>query len=443
MIDYIVSWFDHLETSEGLILNMSIILLLLFMGFFCLIGLKLTKKLVIFSFTKFKGLNKLKWNESFLEHKVYDRLSHIIPVIIIYAFAPLFPQYLMKILQNIATIYFILVVVSAISSFLNVVDDIYNTFEYSKYRPIKGFLQVIKIIVYVIAGLQIIATLMGKDPLLLLSGIGAFSAVLMLVFQDSILGLVASIQLSSNDMMRIGDWVEMPSHSVDGEVLEISLNVVKIENFDRTVNTVPTYAFISNSFKNWRGMTEAGGRRIKRSIYIDISSIQFCTNEMLETFKKIHYLTDYIETKQEEIRSYNEAHNVNYDDVANGRHLTNIGVFRTYIHQYLKYHPKIHKGMTQIVRQLSPAEFGLPVEIYAFTREIVWGQYEGIQSDIFDHILAIIPEFGLRIYQQPSWYDFRKEEVLQERYDRNYIKGSIVGGESAISKEEDRGSNNS
>ena len=436
MINYIASWFDHLETSEGLVLNISIILLLLFMGLFCIIGMKLTNRLVIFSFTKFKGLNKLKWNEAFLKRKVYDRMSHIVPVIIIYAFAPLFPQYLTIILQNIATIYFIVVVVSVISCLLNVVDDIYNTFEYSKYRPIKGFLQVIKIIVYVIAGLQIIAALMGKDPLLLLSGVGAFSAVLMLVFQDSILGLVASIQLSANDMMRIGDWVEMPSYNVDGEVLEISLNIVKIENFDRTVNTVPTYAFMTNSFKNWRGMTEAGGRRIKRSIYIDISSIKFCTKEMLEAFKKIDYLTDYIETKQEEIRTYNEAHNVDYDDVANGRHLTNIGVFRIYIHQYLKYHPKIHKGMTQIVRQLSPVEFGLPIEIYAFTREIVWDQYEGIQSDIFDHILAIIPKFGLRIYQRPSWYDFRNEESQHEKYDRNFIKGTIIGGESAISEED-------
>ena len=438
MIDYIGSFFDHLETSEGFVLNMSIILLLLFMSLFCIVGLKLTNKLVLFSFTKFKGLNKLKWNEAFLQRKVYERLSHIIPVVIIYAFAPLFPGYLTTILQNIATIYFIVVVVSAISSLLNVVDDIYNTFEYSKYRPIKGFLQVIKIIVYIIAGLQIVASLMGKDPLLLLSGIGAFSAVLMLVFQDSILGLVASIQLSANDMMRIGDWVEMPSFNVDGEVLEISLNIVKIENFDRTVNTVPTYAFISNSFKNWRGMTQVGGRRIKRSIYIDISSIKFCTNEMLEKYKRIHYLAEYIEAKQEEIRSYNETHNVDYDDVINGRHLTNIGVLRIYIHQYLKNHPKIHKGMTQIVRQLSPGEFGLPIEIYAFTREIVWDQYEGVQSDIFDHILAVIPEFGLRIYQRPSWYDLREDEGQRKRYEKSYIKGSIIGGESAISREEER-----
>ena len=413
MIDYIMSWFDPLDISEDLVRNISIVLMLLSMGLLCLIGKKVTDKIILFSFTKFRSLKRFKWNDIFIQRKVINRLSHIIPVLIIYGFAPFFPENLIKIIQNISSIYFIIVVIAGINSLLDAFNDIYNTFEYSKYRPIKGFLQVIKIIAFIIAGLQVIATLMGKNPLLLLSGIGAFSAVLMLVFQDSILGLVASIQLSSNDLMRIGDWVEMTNYNVNGEVIEISLNTVKIENFDRTISLVPTYAFVSNSFKNWRGMTEAGGRRIMRSILIDMTSIGFCSPEMLDKLKGVQYLTEYITQKEEEIKKYNEAFDVDEEDKINGRHLTNIGVFRVYIHQYLINHPKIHQGMTQIVRQLSPGEFGLPIEIYAFTNEINWNSYEGIQSDIFDHILAVVPEFDLRIYQRPSSHDIQSREEGQ------------------------------
>jgi len=228
-----------------------------------------------------------------------------------------------------------------------------------------------------------------------------------LIFQNSILGLVASIQLTSNDMLQIGDWIEMPKYDANGDVIDISLHTVKVQNWDKTITTIPTHVLISDSFKNWRGMQESGARRIKRSIYIDMTSIKFCTEEMVERFKNIEYIRKYLENKSEEISTYNSVHNINDSTIVNGRHLTNIGTFRAYIEHYLKHHPKVHKGMTQMVRQLQSTENGLPIEIYIFTNDIAWVNYEAVQSDIFDHILSIIPEFDLRIYQSPTGHDFK------------------------------------
>jgi miniconductance mechanosensitive channel len=259
-----------------------------------------------------------------------------------------------------------------------------------------------------IGAILVISNLMGQSPVILLSGIGALSAVVMLVFKDSILGLVAGIQLTSNDMLRVGDWIEMPKYDADGSITDISLNTVKIQNWDKTITTIPTYAMISDSFKNWRGMQNSGGRRIKRSIYIDTNSISFCTPEMIEQFEKIQYLENYILTKQKEINDYNVRYKIDRSSLVNGRALTNIGVFRAYIQAYLEKHPGIHKEMTLMVRQLAPQETGLPIEIYAFTNKTEWAVYEGIQADIFDHILAIAPSFGLRIFQNPTGHDFKQ-----------------------------------
>ncbi|MNJ40449.1 Miniconductance mechanosensitive channel YbdG [compost metagenome] len=258
-----------------------------------------------------------------------------------------------------------------------------------------------------IGGILVISNLIGQSPVILLSGIGALSAVTMLVFKDSILGLVAGIQLTSNDMLRVGDWIEMPKYEADGSITDISLNTVKIQNWDKTITTIPTYAMISDSFKNWRGMQISGGRRIKRSIYIDTSSISFCTPEMIQEFKKIHYLKDYITAKEQEIDEYNVRHEIDRTSLVNGRALTNIGVFRAYIQRYLENHPGVHKDMTLMVRQLAPQETGLPIEIYVFANSTEWAIYEGIQSDIFDHILAIAPSFELRLFQNPTGHDFR------------------------------------
>jgi len=230
-------------------------------------------------------------------------------------------------------------------------------------------------------------------------------AVFLLIFKDSLLGLVAGVQLSSNDMIRLGDWIEMPKYGANGDVTDISLVTVKVENFDKTITTIPTYALISDSFKNWRGMTQSGGRRINRSVYIDTTSIGFCTDEMLEEFEKIEYLSDYIRSKRHEIVQYNLEKKIDTSNSVNGRHLTNIGVFRIYIESYLRNHPKIHKDMIQMVRQLPPGEHGLPLELYVFTNDTAWVTYENVQSDIFDHLLAVVPQFGLRIFQNPTGYD--------------------------------------
>lgn len=334
-------------------------------------------------------------------------MSHIAPAIIIYAFAPVFPENVEAKIYTGVTVYITLVVMFVISAFLNSVNDIYNNFEISKTRPIKGFIQIVKVFVFVIGGILIIAEIIGQNPLVLLGGLGALSAVVLLIFQDSILGLVAGIQLSSNDMVRVGDWIEMSNYGADGYVIDISLNTVKVQNFDKTITTIPTYKLVSDSLKNWRGMVETGGRRIKRSVYIDTSSITFCTDEMIDEFKKIHYLKDHIMKKQKEIAEYNKKNNIDASVKVNGRRLTNIGVFRAYVSNYLKNHPGINKNMIQMVRQLPPGEYGLPIEVYAFTKTTNWVEYEGIQADIFDHILAVVPEFKLKVFQNPTGYDFR------------------------------------
>jgi miniconductance mechanosensitive channel len=256
-------------------------------------------------------------------------------------------------------------------------------------------------------GIVILANLLGKSPFIYLSGLGAMAAVFSFIFKDSILGLVAGMLLSLNDMLRIGDWIEMPKYGADGDVIDVTMNTVKVQNFDRTITTIPAYALISDSFRNWRGMQETGGRRIKRAINIDTSSVKFCTHDMLDKYKKIHLLNEYIESKEKEIEEYNSINQIDTSLLVNGRHLTNIGTFRIYIANYLKHHPKIHQGLIQIVRQLPPSENGLPLEIYAFTNDINWVNYEGIQADIFDHILAVAKEFDLDIFQNPTGQDIR------------------------------------
>ena len=368
---------------------------------------KITLKFV----TRYVRKNSSRWSIHILERKIFQRLTHYIPAIIIYYFSYSFPAY-QSLIIKLVIMYMIIVTIIILDALLNVANDIYTTFEISKVRPIRGYIQVIKIFIFMIGGILIISNLMGQSPVILLSGIGALSAVVMLVFKDSILGLVAGIQLTSNDMLRVGDWIEMPKYNADGSITDISLNTVKIQNWDNTITTIPTYTMISDSFKNWRGMQNSGGRRIKRSIYIDTNSIGFCTPEMIEEFKKIQYLQSYISTKQQEIEDYNVRYEVDRSSLVNGRALTNIGVFRAYIQAYLEKHPGIHKEMILMVRQLAPQETGLPIEIYAFTNKTEWAVYEGIQADIFDHILAIAPSFGLRIFQNPTGHDFRSEHRI-------------------------------
>ena len=352
--------------------------------------------------------SKTMWDDILLKRKVFNRFSYFAPALVLYWMAPFvlagFTAGIVA-LQLAAKIYMVVVALLVFDSFLNSVVDIYRTFEFAHKIPIRGFVQAAKIVLYFFAGIIILAMIMGKSPTMILGGLGAMMAVLMLIFKDALLGFVAGIQLSSNEMIHIGDWIEMSKYGADGDVIDIALTTVKVQNWDKTIVTIPTYALISDSMKNWRGMSESGGRRIKRSIYIDMSSVKFCTEQMLEEFKKIKYISEYIEKKVGEIKEHNLAAEVNESDLVNGRHLTNIGTFRAYVAAYLRNHPKINRDMTFLVRHLEPTPNGLPIQIYVFSNDKVWANYEAIQADIFDHILAVIPKFELRIFQNPTGAD--------------------------------------
>lgn len=405
-MDFINNWIFNLgfEGKTGQYLAAAVTILLI--ALICIVANFLTKKVVVRIISHMVSMSKFKWNDILLKRRVFHKLSHIVPAIIIYNFAPTFPRY-QHLIESGANIYLIIVSLIVISSALDAFRDIYETFEISKIRPIKGVIQIVKIVLAIIGIILIISILLNKSPFILLSGLGALSAVLMLVFKDSILGLVAGVQLSANDMVRVGDWITMPKYGADGNVIEISLNTVKVQNFDKTITTIPSYSLISDYFINWRGMQNSGGRRIKRPIYIDVNSIRFCDDEMINKFRRINFLADYIDERLVEIQKFNETHNIDRSNPVNGRALTNIGVFRAYIKNYLLNHSGIHKGMTLMVRQLEPTERGLPIELYCFTNTTVWTEYETIQGDIFDHLFAVAPEFGLRIFQNPSGHDFR------------------------------------
>ena len=347
------------------------------------------------------------WDDVLVAHKTFHRLAQLAPAIVIYSLAPAAFELpvLADYAQRAALIYMLVVGVLAVSSALNAGNQIYQRFEVARRIPILGYLQVVKLVVTIAALIVGVSIWIQQSPLLLLSGLGAMTAILLLVFKDTILGLVAGIQLVANDMVRPGDWVEMPKYGADGDVEEITLNVVKVRNWDKTVTTIPTYALISDSFKNWRGMSESGGRRIKRSLLIDVSSIKFCPAELLERLKKIRRLASFIEQRSKEIAEANSAYGPADDCVANGRRMTNIGLFRQYTAEYLRENPAIKKDMTFLVRQLQPTSEGLPLEIYVFSADQRWVQYEGIQGDIFDHLFAVLPLFDLRAYQKPAGFD--------------------------------------
>lgn len=371
----------------------------------------ISKRIIIKTITRVIRRTKSNWDDILLEKKVLTRLAHLAPAIILFFFA----RFVLSDYQNIAVfiqgairIYIILLILLVIDSLINALHGIYQTLEVSKNRSIKGYIQVAKILVYFIAALLVISILFNREVTRLLTGLGAVAAVLLLVFKDTILGFVASIQLSANNMLKIGDWITMPRYSADGTVMEITLNTVKVQNWDKTISTIPTYALVSDSFSNWRGMEESGGRRIKRSINIDMKSVKFCTKEMLDRFNKIQYLREYTEKRKLEIEAYNKENNIDKSIVVNGRNMTNIGTFRKYLEKYLYHHPKIHNDMTFLIRQLQPTDKGIPIEIYVFSNDQRWANYESIQADIFDHILAVIPEFDLRVFQSPSGDDFQR-----------------------------------
>ena len=346
-----------------------------------------------------------QFDDLLIKHRFFRKLSYLAPAILIYYWLDdtlaHYPYIVSTILKGLE-IYFIVLSVMIADSILSTINDYYNRYDFAKDHPIRGLIQVVKIILYLFGFLIAIATLIQRDVSTLFLSLGTLSAVLMLIFRDPILGFVGGLQLIFNKMLAIGDWISMPKFGADGVVLEINLTTVKVQNWDKTIVTIPTYSLISDSFQNWRGMEESGGRRIKRSIIIDMDSIKFCSPEMLEEFKKYQVLKEYLLKKEEELSQWNSKHNIDNSILVNGRRQTNIGVFRAYLDAYLQRRTDLRKDMTFMVRQLEPTDKGLPMQIYVFTKTTAWVEYEGIQADIFDHILAVIPHFGLRTFQFPS-----------------------------------------
>ena len=403
------AWVEDFLTSQGLSLEMTNYTLLglgsIALFVVCFLGNFVTRKFIVRGIQKFIKNSQNDWDDILIEKKVFNSLSTLVPLILIqYLSVPLLSNFtwLIPFVHVAVRVSLVLVITSVLMKALKALEEVSKKIPSFKDKPIVSYIQLASIMIYVVAAILIIATILDKDPLALLGALGALTAVLMLVFKDTILGLVASIQISSNDMVRVGDWVSMPKYGTDGDVLAITLNTVKIQNWDKTISTIPTYAFISDSFKNWRGMTDSKGRRIKRSLNIDMTSIKFCTDEEITQYKGVEMLKEYIEARQNEITTYNEANGHDKSALVNGRNLTNIGLFREYAHQYLSANDNLRADLTLMVRQLEPTENGLPIEVYCFSNNIQWVEYERIQADIFDHLLSSLPNFNLEIFQNPT-----------------------------------------
>ena len=341
-----------------------------------------------------------------LEQGVFHRLTYLVPALILYNFAYLLPAYSGPTQQFLAAVSTGIVVLT-LGALLSAVGEYGQRLEFTKRFGLKSYLQVAKLLLYIFGALITVAILIGRSPWVLLSGLGALTAVLLLVFRDTILSFVAGLQISSNNLLEVGDWIEMPLYGADGDVIEIALHTIKVQNWDKTITSIPTYKLLEGSFKNWQGMSRSGGRRIKRAIHIDMSSIRLCDQTMLESYAKIDLLKEHIHNKRAEVEAWNREHGIDETSLINGRRLTNIGSFRAYIEAYLRSHPSVHQEMTLMVRQLDPGPDGLPVEIYLFTNTTDWIAYERIQADIFDHLLAVVPQFGLQVFQHPTGADFK------------------------------------
>jgi miniconductance mechanosensitive channel len=371
----------------------------------------LTRSFLLRLVTRVITRTKSEWDDALLEHRFFDHLARLAPAVVLYLLTPealaAFPA-VAVLLGKLAMVYMVFTSVLAFDALLNAGQQVYRGLAVSRSMPITGFLQLLKIAGYLVAFVLCISVLIERSPAALLTGLGAMSAVTMLVFKDAILGFVAGIQLSANRMVAAGDWIEVPSQGIDGDVMEVGLTTVKIRNFDKTITTLPTYALITGSFKNWRGMQESGGRRIKRALRIDMNSVRFCDPEQLQRLRRIAILREYLDRKEREVSDHNRETKVDPASPVNGRRLTNLGTFRAYVEAYLSNHPQITREMTFLVRQLPPGETGLPLEVYVFCKDKRWVAYEGIMADIFDHLLAALPEFELRVFQSPSGVDLRE-----------------------------------
>lgn len=375
----------------------------------------IAKKIMLRVIHKIAKRSKSTWDDDLIAQKVFDRLSHIAPALIIYLLSSAFikdNEAIVAVLNRLSYAYIAIVAAAVVNALLSFAVVRAKKSPALADKPVNSWAQVVKIMVWLFTVIVIIATLLDKSPWALLGGLGALTAVLMLVFKDSIMGLVASIQISALNLVRVGDWVEIPKYGTDGDVIEISLNTIRVQNWDKTISSVPTYALISDGFKNWRGMSESGGRRIKRAVRIDLNSIGFLSDSDFESLTKVQALAPYLNSRKSEINKWNTQQDVSSASSINGRRLTNVGTFRAYLRSWLAANPAVHEDMTFLVRQLPSDEFGLPIEIYIFSKEQRWVQYEGIMADIFDHIFAVLPEFNLRAFQRPAGADFNTRRDL-------------------------------
>ncbi len=411
-MEFIENWIEKLLTNAGVIAQAVpyLRLLLLFLALTVLAGISffITKRLIVNTIYKFFKRSTITWDDLLADQKVFNNLAHIVPAIVVRIFAPVLLKDfddLLPFVMKMTDAYLVIVGMMILFSFLRVAEFGLSKSPVFVDKPLASYFQLIRIVLHIATAILVLSVLLGRSPLYFLSAFGAMTAILLLVFKDTILGLVASVQMSSSDMVRVGDWIEMPKFNADGDVIAINLNTVKVRNWDKTITTIPTYYFVTDSFKNWRGMQESGGRRIKRAFFINVRSIKFIDPETREHYKKYHLLTDYITQRQKEIEEHNHAKNLDTTQLINGRRMTNIGVFRNYIERYLQNHPGIRQDMTMLVRQLAIADHGVPIEIYCFTNTIKWAEYEPIQADIFDHLLAAASFFDLEIFQQPSGSD--------------------------------------
>lgn len=420
MRDFVLHWLETWLLDRGLTANQAGTLTTLadFMAVVVMaaVAYAVARRIVARQLQRWATQTSSTWDDHFAARRVFHRLSHLAPALVLYHFGPLVlaahPHWLSA-LRQACLIYMLLAGAWVIAGVLNALEDVLGETDTGRNLPIKSFVQVGKLVLFLLMFIAVLSLVIGKSPVILFSGLGAMTAVLLLVFKDPLLGFVGGIQLSANRMIAVGDWIEMPKYGADGDVIEVALTTVKVQNFDKTIVTIPTYSLVSESFKNWRGMTESGGRRIKRAINIDMASIRFCDDAMLERFNRIQYVSAYLRSKQAEIDTWNSDQEIDASSPVNGRRLTNLGTFRAYVIAYLRHHPMVHQDMTFLVRHLDPTPHGLPIEIYVFSRDQTWANYEGIQADIFDHILAAVPAFDLRVFQSPSGRDISDlKEVL-------------------------------
>lgn len=409
VVQIIQNWLETLKIPAAFAEILGILVALIFLILLVWLANYLTKQFIKSIIYPLIKKSSTRWDDGLIEHGVIIRCSHIVIAAVVHFVAPLIfsgHEQIIAASGVFVNTYLVVIVLLIADSVLNLIREAWEKLPIGSRFPSKSFVQATKLVINLIGLIFILSAILDKSPLVFFSGLGAVTAILLLIFKDAILGLVAGFQLSVNNMVMVGDWIEMPGRGADGDVIDVSLTTVKVQNWDKTITTLPTYALISDSFKNWRGMHESGGRRIKRSINIDLRSIQFADEELLERFKNIRILRPYLEEKLSDIQKHNSSVGDDLSELINGRRLTNVGTFRAYCLAYLRNHPKIHtNGMTLIVRQLEPTQTGLPIELYAFANDTRWAHYEDIQADIFDHLLSILPEFKLRAFQNPSGSD--------------------------------------